>query len=204
MTDLIFKLVDLLGPLGVAVVVALENVIPPIPSELVLPLAGFRARSGTMNPFAVWIAATAGALAGALLLYLLGHLLGYDRLHRLAGHRWFFVVSQSDLERGQKNFERHGSWIVAVGRCVPVMRSVVSVPAGVCGMPLVRFSLLTIAGSGAWNAIFVGLGWVLADNWQRVDQYTGPVGPAVTVALVLGLAILAWRRHRSGAAAAAR
>lgn len=202
MSDWILKLVDLLGPLGVAVVIALENILPPIPSELVLPLAGFRARSGAMNPFAVWIAATIGALAGALVLYALGHLLGYQRLHRLAGRRWFFVISQDDLDRGQQIFGRHGSWIVAVSRCVPVIRSVVSIPAGICRMPLVKFSVLTLIGSGVWNAIFVLAGWMLADNWQQVDRYLGPIGLAVTVALVLGMAALAWRRHRSASATA--
>lgn len=152
----------------------------------------------------MWIAATAGALAGALLLYLLGHLLGYDRLHRLAGRKWFFVISQDDLERGQKLFERHGSLVVAVSRCIPVVRSVVSVPAGICGMPLVRFSMLTVIGSGIWNAIFVAVGWLLADNWQQVDHYMGPVGLVVTVALVLGIAVLAWPRQRSTAATSAR
>lgn len=197
MSDWILKLVDLLGPLGVAILVALENLIPPIPSELVLPLAGFRARSGAMNPIAVWVAATAGALTGALVLYALGHQLGYERLHRLAGRRWFFVISQDDLERGQRIFERRGSWIVAVSRCIPVIRSVVSVPAGICGMPLVRFCVLTVIGSGVWNAIFVLAGWLLADNWQRVDQYSGPVGIVMTAAIVLGLAVLAWRRRSS-------
>ena len=199
MSDWILTLVDRLGPLGVAILVAAENIVPPIPSEVVLPLAGFRARSGTMNVFVVWVAATAGALAGAVVLYALGHLFGYERLHRLAGHRWFFVVSQDDLERGQQVFDRHGSWIVAVSRCIPVIRSVVSIPAGIARMPLARFCVLTVIGSGVWNAIFVGAGWMLADNWQQVDRYVGPATLVVLAAIVAGLAILAWRRHRSGA-----
>ncbi|HEY0641611.1 MAG TPA: DedA family protein [Pseudonocardiaceae bacterium] len=201
MTDWISGIIDRLGPLGVALIIALENIIPPIPSEVVLPLAGYRAREGAMDPFLVWIGATAGALAGALVLYGLGHWLGYDRLHRLAGHRWFFIVGQKDLERGEKLFQRHGSWIVAAARCVPVVRSVVSVPAGICGMPLVRFSLLTVLGSGVWNALFIGAGWALADRWEVIDRYSGPVGMVVAVLLVAGLGVLAWRRHREAATA---
>lgn len=204
MSEWIIRVVDMLGPLGVAFLIALENVIPPVPSEVVLPLAGYRARSGAMNPIAVWIAATVGALAGAYVLYLLGHWLGYERLHRLAGRRWFFVISQDDLERGQKLFDRHGSWIIAVSRCVPVVRSVVSIPAGISGMPLVRFSVLTAIGAGIWNAIFILAGWVLADQWQQVDRYVGPATIAVMVALLLGVVALAWRRHRSASSAAAR
>jgi membrane protein DedA with SNARE-associated domain len=200
MAGWILSIVDRLGPVGVAFVIALENVLPPIPSEAVLPLAGFRARSGAMNPFVVWVAATVGSVVGALALYGLGHWLGYDRLHRLAGHRWFIVVSQDDLERGQRIFQRHGSWIVAAGRCVPVLRSVVSIPAGICGMPLVRFCLLTAAGSAVWNAVFVAAGWALADKWQQVDRYLGPIGLVIGVLLVAGLVALAVRRHRPNAA----
>ncbi|UWZ34085.1 VTT domain-containing protein [Dactylosporangium roseum] len=134
MTDWIFATIDRLGPAGVGLLIALETVIPPIPSELILPLAGFRARAGAMHPLLVWLAATLGALAGALVLYWLGARLGYERLHRLAGKRWFVLASQRDLERGHRLFARHGSWVVAVSRCVPVLRSLV--PAGRTAGPL--------------------------------------------------------------------
>jgi membrane protein DedA with SNARE-associated domain len=196
-TDWILQVIDALGPVGVGVLIAAENLIPPIPSEVILPLAGFRSRTGAMNPVLVWIAATLGALGGALVLYGLGAWLGYDRLHRLAGRRWFVVASQRDLERGRALFDRHGSWIVAGTRCVPVLRSLVSVPAGIAGMPLTRFCLLTSAGAGVWNAIFITAGWVLADNWNRVERYTGPVGIAITVAVAVGFGVLAWRRFRA-------
>jgi membrane protein DedA with SNARE-associated domain len=123
--------------------------------------------------------------------------LGYDRLHRLAGRRWFFIISQDDLARGQQQFQRHGSWIVAVSRCVPVLRSIVSLPAGVGGMPLVRFSVLTLNGSGVWNAAFVAAGWLLAEQYHQVERYLGPASLAVTCALLLGAAVLARRRHRT-------
>jgi membrane protein DedA with SNARE-associated domain len=189
------------GPLGVGVLIALETILPPIPSELVLPLAGFLAREGAMNVVLAWIGATVGGVAGALVLYWLGAWLGYERLHRLAGRRWFFVASQKDVDRGCELFEKHGSWVVAGARCVPVLRSVVSLPAGMTKMPLPKFLALTTAGTGVWNAAFIAAGWFLAEKWQRVDAYMGPVGLVVVGLIVVGLGVLAWRRHREQAGA---
>jgi membrane protein DedA with SNARE-associated domain len=184
------------GPLGVGILIALETILPPIPSELVLPLAGFLARQGAMSVVLAWVAATLGAVAGALVLYWLGAWLGYERLHRLAGRRWFFVASQRDVDRGCSLFESYGSWVVAGARCVPVLRSIVSLPAGMTRMPLPKFVALTAAGSGVWNAAFIAAGWFLAEKWQRVEGYTGPLSAIVLGLIALGLAILAWRRHR--------
>lgn len=195
MADWITGVMDTLGPFGVGVLIALETIIPPIPSELVLPLAGFRAREGAMNVILVWLAATAGGLAGALVLYWLGRWLGYERLHRLAGRPWFFVASQKDVDRGCALFEKNGSWIVAAARCVPVLRSVVSLPAGMTRMPLVKFTALTSIGTGVWNAAFIAAGWFLAEKWQKVEQYMGPVSIVVVGLIVVGLVILAWRRR---------
>jgi membrane protein DedA with SNARE-associated domain len=193
----VFSIVDRLGAAGVGLLILLENVIPPIPSEVILPLAGFRARTGALNVLAVWPAATAGSVLGALLLYGLGAWLGYDRLHRLAGHRWFVLVSQKDLERGDAVFDRHGGKVVLLARCVPFLRSVVSIPAGISGMPLVRFVVLTAIGSGVWNAAFLALGWVLGENWEQVERFLGPVSYAVLALLAVGLAVLVVRRLRS-------
>ncbi len=192
----VFSIVDSLGSLGVGLLILLENLIPPIPSEVVLPLAGFRSRTGALNVVAVWVWATAGSVVGALILYGVGRWLGYDRLHRLAGHRWFVLASQRDVDRGCELFSRHGSWIVAGARCVPVLRSVVSLPAGVVGLPLSKFALLTTLGTGVWNALFIWLGWTLAEKWREADSYTAPVSLGVLALVVLGIAVLAWRRHR--------
>ncbi len=195
--DWVFSIVDRLGAAGVGLLILLENVIPPIPSEVVLPLAGFRARTGALNVVAVWPAATAGSVLGALLLYGLGAWLGYDRLHRLAGHRWFVFVSRKDLERGERVFERHGNKVVLLGRCVPFLRSVVSIPAGIARMPLPRFLVLTTIGSGVWNAVFIALGWVLGENWDRVERFLAPASYVVLALLAVGLVVLIVRRSRS-------
>lgn len=195
-TGWVFAIVDRLGAAGIGLLIFLENVVPPVPSEVILPLGGFRAQVGVMNPIAVWAAATIGAVAGALVLYALGAWLGYERLRRLAGHRWFLLSSQKDLDRGRALFDRHGSVIVLIGRCVPLVRSLVSIPAGVSGMPLMRFTLLSALGSGVWNALFVGLGWFLGDRWEVIEQYMGPISTAVLVVAVIAIGWLVVRRLR--------
>lgn len=201
MADWVFGIVDRMGSWGVGLLILLENLIPPIPSEVVLPLAGFRASTGALNVFAVWPAATAGAVAGALLLYGLGAWLGYDRLYRLAGRRWFILASRADLDRGHELFDRHGGKVVLLARCVPFLRSVVSIPAGVLGMPLLRFTLLTAIGSGVWNAAFIALGWLLGEHWDRVETWLGPVSYVVGALFVIGLVVLIVRRSRAGSTA---
>lgn len=195
-TQWVLAVVDRLGAAGIGLLIFLENVVPPLPSEVILPLGGFRAQAGVMNVVAVWSAATVGAVAGALVLYGLGAWLGYERVHRLAGHRWFLLSSQKDLDRGRVLFDRYGSVIVLGGRCVPLVRSLVSIPAGISGMPLIRFTLLSALGSGAWNVLFVGLGWVLGDRWDQIERYMGPISAAVVVLVVLGLGWLVVRRLR--------
>lgn len=200
MAEWIFGIIDSLGAIGVGLLILLENVVPPIPSEVILPLAGYRASTGAFNVVAVWIAATLGALVGALILYGLGAWLGYERLHRLAGHRWFILASQKDIDRGDKLFDTHGGKIVLLARCVPLVRSIVSVPAGLSGMPILRFSLFTAIGSGIWNAVFIGLGWFLGENWDQVEQYLGPISYVVVGLLLVGLVVLIVRRRRTQAA----
>ena len=201
MTQWVFAIVDRLGEIGIGLLIFLENVVPPVPSEVILPLAGFRARTGALNVWLAWPAATAGSVLGAIVLYGLGAWLGYDRLHALAGKRWFFLTSQKDLDRGQRIFGRHGGKVVLLGRCVPVIRSLVSIPAGIVRMPLPRFLLLTAVGSGVWNALFIGLGWYLGDHWDRVQTWLGPVTYVVLGLALVGLVWLAVRKVRAHRAA---
>jgi membrane protein DedA with SNARE-associated domain len=206
-TQWVFSIVDRLGELGIGLLIFLENVVPPVPSEVILPLAGFRARTGALNVWLAWPAATAGSVLGAIVLYGLGAWLGYDRLHALAGKRWFFLTSQKDLDRGQRIFGRHGGKVVLLGRCVPVIRSLVSIPAGIVRMPIPRFLLLTAIGSGVWNALFIGLGWYLGDHWDRVQTWLGPVTYVVLGLALVGLVWLAVRKvraHRADAGARTR
>lgn len=181
--------IESIGAIGVALLVMLENVFPPIPSEVVLAFAGFSAARGVLNPFTAWAAATAGSLAGAYLLYAVGARLGYDRLHELAGRRWFVLFNQKDLGRGERFFRDHGSKVVLLARVIPVLRSVVSIPAGMTRMPLGRFTALTVVGSGVWNAGLVYAGFRLGERWQQVGQYVSPVTQGLLVVLALYVAL---------------
>ena len=188
--------VEQLGAPGVGVLIALETLLPPVPSEVVLPFAGFSASRGTFTPLAAWVAATTGSLVGAYLLYAVGALVGAERLHVLAGKRWFVLFSSADLARGERFFAQHGGKVVLLGRLAPFVRSVVSVPAGATRMPLGRFTALTATGSGVWNAAFLALGYTLGERWEQARQYAQPLGYAVLVAAVVGVVLLVLRRSR--------
>lgn len=197
----VVDVVESIGEVGVGGLVALETVFPPIPSEIILPFAGFSASKGDINVVLAWLAATLGALVGAWVLYGVGAAIGEDRLEALARARWFPLFGEADLERGQRFFERYGDRIVLFGRCVPLVRSVVSVPAGVERMPLGRFTLLTAIGSGVWNAAFITAGHQLGDRWERVEGWVQPVAYAVVALLAVALAWVAWRKVRAVRAA---
>jgi membrane protein DedA with SNARE-associated domain len=192
----ITDVIDSVGEVGVGLLIALENVFPPLPSELILPFAGFAAERGDLNIVLAWVAATIGALVGALVLYGIGAVVGYDRLHDLAGKRWFVLLGQRDLERGSSLFDRYEAPLILGGRCVPLVRSVVSIPAGIARMPLARFCLYTVIGAGLWNALFIYLGSVVGDNYERVESYVKPFSYAVLLLLVAGAAYLVVRTIR--------
>lgn len=198
LTGWIAGVIDALGVLGVGLLVALENLIPPIPSEIVLAMAGYLAAEGQENVVLVGLAATAGSVVGALALYWLGRALGEDRLKRWLDR--IPLVEFDDLERADRWFARYGGWAVLLGRMVPVVRSLVSIPAGADRMPLHRFLVLTTLGSGFWNSIFVGLGYTLGSRWERIDRYHSWFDRAILVCF--GIAVAVWvvrklRRRRS-------
>ncbi|MDQ2649743.1 MAG: DedA family protein [Actinomycetota bacterium] len=193
----VVDVIERIGAPGVGALVALETAFPPIPSEVILPFAGFSASRGDVNVVLAWVAATLGALIGAWVLYGIGALLGQERLRSLAEARWFPFFSASDLTRGERFFERHGERVVLLGRCVPLVRSVVSVPAGVERMPLARFTLLTAVGSGVWNALFIGAGYQLGNRWERVEGWVQPISYAVVGLLALAALWLVVRKVRT-------
>ena len=197
----VVDVISSIGAAGIALLILLENVFPPIPSELVLAFSGFSAARGVVDPVTAWAAATAGSLAGAYVLYAVGARLGYERLHELAGHRWFVLFNQRDLRRGEAFFREHGSKVVLLARLVPVLRSVVSIPAGMTGMPLGRFTVLTVIGSGCWNALLVFAGYRLGERWQDVSAYVTPVTQVLLGALVLYVVVRVVRRVREREAA---
>lgn len=164
---------------------------------MILPFAGFSAARGDVNVVAAWVAATIGALLGAWLLYGIGAVVGIERIAVLASKRWFPLFSSTDLDRGDKFFQRHGDKIVLLGRCIPLVRSIVSVPAGIDRMPLGRFTLLTALGSGVWNAIFIGAGYQLGHRWETVEGWIKPFSYSVVALLALGTLVLIWRKREA-------
>ncbi|MET9632542.1 DedA family protein [Lentzea sp. NPDC006480] len=181
----ITRLMEALGSPGAGLAVALENVFPPVPSEVILPLAGFTAGQGKISLLAAILWTTAGSVVGALVLYFLGAWLGLERLRRIAGRVPF--VSVSDVDKADAWFDEHGNAAVFVGRMVPVVRSLISVPAGVSGMPLGRFTLYTAAGSLVWNSALILAGYALGENYAVIDRYLGWVSTAVLVALAIAI-----------------
>ncbi|MEU3305788.1 DedA family protein [Nocardiopsis sp. NPDC055551] len=177
-------LMETLGGPGVGLAIALENLFPPIPSEAILPLAGFSASQGDLGLIEVILWATMGSLVGALALYGLGAWLGRDRFRRLADR--VPLVKLSDIDRTEAWFRRHGTKAILLGRMVPIFRSFISIPAGIERMRLSVFLALTALGSAVWNTVFVLLGYHLGEQWHVVEQYVG-IGSKVVLAGV-GLA----------------
>jgi membrane protein DedA with SNARE-associated domain len=178
---------DALGEVGVGVLVAAENLFPPIPSEVVLPLAGYLASQGRLSVLLTIVAATVGSVVGALALYELGARVGSARLHRLVDRMPLLV--EEDLEKAEDWFRRHGEASVLLGRCIPVVRSLISVPAGVERMPRWRFVLLTTLGSGVWNSFFVLAGYALGSRFEQVGEYSSYLNYAIYAAIVVLVAL---------------
>ena len=176
-----------LGEVGVGVLVALENLFPPIPSEVVLPLAGFLASRGRMDLLLVVVAATVGSVVGAVALYEVGRRVGRERVHGWVER--LPLMDVKDLDKAEDWFDRHGEASVLLGRCLPVVRSLISVPAGVEGMPRLRFTLLTALGSGVWNTVFVYAGYALGAQFQQVGRYSSYLNYAIYAALLVLVAL---------------
>lgn len=202
LSDWAIGLMETLGSPGVGIAVAAENLFPPLPSEVILPLAGFTASQGSLVLWQVLLWATAGSVVGALVLYGLGAWLGRARLLHLADR--LPLVDPADVHVAEAWFARHGHKAVLVGRLVPIVRSLVSVPAGVERMPLGRFVVLTACGSVLWNCALVGSGYLLGEQWHRVEDGVGVLQGVVVVAVVGAVAVWVGRRIVAGAREDAR
>lgn len=187
---------EVLGAAGAGLMVAAENLFPPLPSELILPLSGFAAARGDFSLVAALVWTTAGSLAGALVLYLAGRRLGSRRTRTLLSR--LPLVGGDDVMRAEQWFARHGDKAVFFGRMVPLVRSFVSLPAGTARMPPVRFVLFTTAGSALWNGAFVLAGYELGREWDRVDRYATVGQALVLAALAFVVLRFALRRLRGG------
>ena len=192
--------IEQLGYLGVALLVVLENVFPPIPSEIVLPFAGFVAQRGSDSVVLMILAATVGSVVGALIMYWIAAVIGDERLHAFTRKFGKWVqIREADLTRAEEWFDRHAVSAVLVGRCVPLIRSVVSIPAGFRRMKLIPYITYTFLGSLVWNIALVGAGAILGENWERVEPVVAAFQWIVIVLVVAAVARLAYtffRRRR--------
>lgn len=193
-TGFIFSVIERFGGWGLALLNVMDTFFPPIPSEVFLPVGGYLASQDELDPVLAWTGATAGSLVGALLLYAVGRRLGRDRVDRILSK--LPLVSGEELDDAQDWFRRHGTASVLFGRLIPGVRSLVSFPAGTTEMPIGRFSVLTVLGSGTWNAALIAGGWALGERWGRVEQYSSWIDMVLVVGGILLVARFVWKRRR--------
>jgi membrane protein DedA with SNARE-associated domain len=193
--------IDTLGEVGVGVLTLVETLIPPVPSELVLPLAGFLAEQGRLALLWVLIAATAGSVIGAWGFYLLGLKLGLERSIEVLAK--VPLLDAEDLRSAADWFARHGQGAVFFGRFVPGVRSLISLPAGAERMSPVLFTLWTTLGSGLWNGALIGAGYGLGTQWDAVGSFVGTASNILLAVLIVVGVLLLWRRSRQRPAEAA-
>lgn len=185
MSDLVIECIQRFGYIGVAALMALENVFPPVPSELIMPFAGYLAARGDLHVAGVVAAGALGSLAGTLPWYFVGRRIGRERFARwVKAHGRWFTISPDELERAERWFERRGGWALLLGRLVPAVRSVISIPAGVEGMPLAHMLLWSAVGTALWSGALTGLGFALASRFDAISPWVDKLSTAVVAGLV--------------------
>jgi membrane protein DedA with SNARE-associated domain len=200
MFDWITSLVSQTGYLGIALLMLAENVFPPIPSELIMPLAGFTAARGELNIVGVVVAGMAGSIAGALLWYCIGRWVGCERLERWADrHGRWLAIAPDEVDDSMRWFRRHGGKAVLIGRLIPAVRTLISIPAGIFDMRLPVFLAYTAIGTAVWTALLAGAGYLLEGRYQQVSEYMNPASNAVLAVMVLWYVyrVVTFRRRRT-------
>ncbi|GAB4440152.1 MAG: DedA family protein [Chloroflexi bacterium OHK40] len=189
------EIMTALGYPGIALIMLVENLFPPIPSELVMPLAGFLIAEGIFSFPGAIFAGTLGSVLGAVVLYYIGMIAG-EPLVRPFFRRYgkWFLLSEQDLDKALDTFTRHGDVMVFTGRVIPLIRSLISLPAGMNRMPLPRFLLLTTLGSAIWTTLLTVAGYILGANWGRVVEFISSYQKLVIAALALAVALFVVRR----------
>lgn len=196
LTEFALDAIERFNYVGIGFLVALENIFPPVPSEVILPLVGFLCGQGRLVlPLAI-IVATLGSVVGSLVLYALGAWYGEVRLRRfLARYGKWVGMGEDDVTKANRFFNAHGNKAVFLFRLIPLGRSLISIPAGFTRMSLVPFILYSAAGSGLWNAFLIGLGWFAGDNWAQVEGYVKPFEYLGIAAVVIAVVAFVVRRR---------
>lgn len=180
------NIMNQLGYWGIGLLMFLENLFPPIPSELIMPLAGFTVAKGQMDFVLVIIAGVVGTILGAFPWYYIGKFISEERLEHLADKygKWISVTSK-DIKKANNWFNKHGGKAVFFCRLVPGVRTLISLPAGINNMPLIPFTLYSTLGTTIWVTFLTFLGYKLGDNYELVDQYLGPISKIVLAIIVI-------------------
>lgn len=196
MNDFVITLVAKGGYWGIALLMALENIFPPIPSELIMGLAGIESGKGHLNLWLVLLAGTIGSVAGNYVWYAVGRAFGLARLDQFVA-RWgrWLTLDRREIDRFNRLFHRHGASTIFFARMVPTVRTLISLPAGIFRMSRRKFLLWTFAGAGLWNLIFAGIGFQLGARVKDIDAWTGPISTAVIglIVLVYLVRVIFWR-----------
>ncbi|MDT3427422.1 membrane protein DedA with SNARE-associated domain [Paenibacillus forsythiae] len=181
------------GYVGIFLLLALENVFPPIPSEVILPFGGFMTTTSDMTISGVILAATLGSVLGAVILYGIGRTLAVDKLERLVDKYGRIVrIRKEDIRKADVWFDKYGYWTVLFCRMIPLIRSLISVPAGMSGMKLGPFLLLTALGSLGWNVLLVMVGAALGESWHEIGSFMDVYSGVIYVLLAGGALFLGW------------
>jgi membrane protein DedA with SNARE-associated domain len=191
MSEWIIGFVTQWGYLGIFLMMVAENIFPPIPSELIMPFAGFAAASGNLNVIGVLLAGVLGSIVGTLAWYVAARLLGIERFRMLCNRFGrFATISEDDIDKAVHWFGRYGQWAVLFGRLVPAIRTLISVPAGLAAMPVWKFLLVSALGTTVWTAFLTAAGYLLHEQYDVVEGWVDPVSTAVVAVAVV---IYIWR-----------
>ena len=192
MYDWVIQLIDWGGYAGVFLLTLLETMVPPIPSEVVLPLAGMRAAQGALGLPGVIVAATAGSMLGNFLWYLLARAIAPERFRQFIDrHGRWLTMDWRDVEKVQGQFQRHGAGIVFVGRMIPAFRTFISIPPGILRMPVARYLFWSTLGTAIWSAALAGGGYALGAGFERIEEVAAPLTTGI---IVLAVAWYLWRQ----------
>lgn len=198
MFEWVVSVIEGWGYPGVFLLMLAENLFPPIPSEVIMPLAGFLAGSGRMSLVLTMIVGTLGSVIGTLMWYYVGLWFGEERLKRFAArHGRWLTLSPGDIDAAHQWFVQHGAVAVFFGRMIPAIRTLISVPAGLARMPMWRFLTYTVAGSALWTGVLTFAGLALHENYARVADYVDPVSKlvVVTVVVIYLYRVITWKPH---------
>ena len=187
MQELIIEIKNQFGYIGISLLILIENIFPPIPSEVILTFGGFMTTQSEMSVLGVILVATIGSVLGAIVLYLIGRLINKDVIERWLDGKVGKILrfKREDVEKANSWFEKKGKWTVLFCRCIPIVRSLISIPAGMTKMAFLPFILLTTIGSAVWNTVLVILGNVAGNSWEKVSHIIDKFSDVILVVLVI-------------------